>query len=89
MVKMLTESADVRTCAQLFWTAPRMTDGLVKISVLLAPREAARFSAYCDHKGYKKSSLIARLVREHLDGERFDLQPLSAHAARQKNPRKR
>jgi hypothetical protein len=42
-----------------------------KISVLLSPAEFARFDAYCRTKGYKKSTLAARLIREHMDGESF------------------
>jgi len=45
-----------------------------KVSVLLAPDEAARFEAYCRERGYKKSTLIARLIREYLDRERFHMQ---------------
>jgi len=45
-----------------------------KISVLLAPEEAERFEAYCTERGFKKSTLIARLIREHLDRERFGMQ---------------
>ena len=46
----------------------------IKISVLLNPEDAARFEAYCDERGYKKSTLIARLIREYLDRERFAVQ---------------
>jgi len=46
----------------------------VKISVLLSPEEAARFEAYCDERGYKKSTLIARLIRDYLDRERYAVQ---------------
>jgi hypothetical protein len=45
-----------------------------KISVLLEADEAERFEAYCAEKGFKKSTLIARLIREHLDRERFGMQ---------------
>jgi len=45
-----------------------------KISVLLTPEEAVRFEAYCEQRGHKKSTLIARLVREHLDREQFAMQ---------------
>ena len=38
-----------------------------KITVLLDPAEAQRFDAYCADRGFKKSTLIARLIREHLD----------------------
>lgn len=46
----------------------------VRIHVLLPKAEAARFEAYCHERGHKKSTLIARLIREHLDIERFQLQ---------------
>ena len=39
-----------------------------------------RFKAYCDERGFKKSTLVARLIRDHLDNEGFRLQrslPLS------------
>lgn len=39
----------------------------VKISVLLDSEEFDRFDAYCHQSGFKKSSLIARLIRDHLD----------------------
>lgn len=46
----------------------------VRIQVLMDKAEAERFGAYCREKGYKKSPLIARLVREHLDREGFNPQ---------------
>lgn len=42
---------------------------LVRVQVLMPPPEAARFEAYCQDRGHKKSTLIARLIREHLDRE--------------------
>ncbi len=42
-----------------------------KITVLLDPGEAERFERYCVERGFKKSTLIARLVREHLDSQGF------------------
>ncbi len=47
----------------------------VRIQVLMPKAEAERFEAYCREKGYKKSPLIARLVREYLDSEGFKAQP--------------
>jgi len=44
---------------------------LAKITVLLADDEFERFEAFCEQKGHKKSTLIARLIREHLDREGF------------------
>lgn len=47
---------------------------LSKISVLVPAAEARRFDAYCTETGHKKSTLIVRLIREHLDRERFFVQ---------------
>lgn len=51
-----------------------MSSNKNKITVLLGPEEFKRFSAYCEEQGYKKSTLIARLVRDHLDAEEFQPQ---------------
>ena len=45
-----------------------------KVTVLLEPEEFERFERYCEDRGFKKSTLVARLIREHLDKERFDRQ---------------
>jgi hypothetical protein len=45
-----------------------------RVHVLIPDAEAERFDAYCKLKGYKKSTLIVRLIREHLDHERFEAQ---------------
>lgn len=42
-----------------------------KITVLLPPEEFERFDRYCRERAYKKSTLIARLVRQYLDLEGF------------------
>lgn len=46
----------------------------MKISVLLSESEAEVFGAYCKANGFKKSTLIARLIREHLEREQFAVQ---------------
>ncbi len=46
-----------------------------KISVLLSEREESRFCAYCRETGHKKSTLIAHLIKEHLDKESGKLGP--------------
>lgn len=51
-----------------------MTEDSVKVSVLLGRGEATRFDAYCRLRGFKKSTLIARLIRDYLDHEKFDEQ---------------
>lgn len=47
-----------------------MTD-TVRVQVLMPREEADRFDAYCRQLGFKKSTLIARLIREHLVEEHF------------------
>jgi hypothetical protein len=42
---------------------------LARVNVLLSADEAERLNSYCTRHGFKKSTLIARLVREHLDHE--------------------
>lgn len=45
-----------------------------RVHVLIPPEDADRFDAYCQAKGFKKSTLIVRLIREHLNRERFETQ---------------
>ena len=45
-----------------------------KVTVLLDPGEYERFEAYCTQRGFKKSTLIARLIRDHLDREGYQQQ---------------
>ena len=43
----------------------------VRVQVLLSADEGARLNAYCRKTSHKKSPLIARLVREHLEREGY------------------
>jgi hypothetical protein len=61
----------VRTFAVSCSEVDLHVDGKNKISVVLAEPDFLRFDAYCSEKGFKKSTLIARLIREHLDHEGF------------------
>jgi len=45
-----------------------------KVTVLLDLDEFDRFDAYCRERGFKKSTLITRLIREHLASEGFRVQ---------------
>lgn len=56
-----------------------------RIQVLLPKTEAERFDAYCRRKGFKKSTLIARLVREYLEKEDQDL-PRAGQPLKSRNP---
>jgi hypothetical protein len=47
---------------------------IARVHVLIPSEEAERFDAYCKEKGFKKSTLIVRLIREHLDREHFEAQ---------------
>ena len=40
---------------------------LKKITVLLAPEIFAQFNEYCEENGYKKSSLLNRMIISHLE----------------------
>lgn len=53
-----------------------------RLTVLLDDDVEARFTAYCAERGFKKSTLAARLIREHLDRE-------TKGAGRQKRTEKR
>lgn len=48
-----------------------------RVQVLLQTGEAERFEQFCRERGHKKSTLIARLIREHLDREGFEVQPFT------------
>jgi hypothetical protein len=72
-------TAMLRTSVDRCYKCPTMrfafgVRAMAKISVLLTAAEEARFAAFCTERGHKKSTLIARLIREHLDQERFALQ---------------
>lgn len=57
-----------------------MAEKRYQITVLLDGEEYVRFNAYCNKRGFKKSTLVARLIRDHLDNEGYRLQrslPLS------------
>jgi hypothetical protein len=45
-----------------------------KITVLLDEEEFARFDSYCRDRGFKKSTLIARLIRQFMDLEGYGMQ---------------
>lgn len=45
-----------------------------KVSVLLPDEDAFRFESYCEEFGHKKSTLIARLVRDFLNRENYPAQ---------------
>ena len=45
-----------------------------KITVLLDREEFERFDNYCEQKGFKKSTLIARLIRDYLNENHFNYQ---------------
>ena len=46
----------------------------MRITVLMNDDEPEIFDAYCHERGYKKSTLINRLIREHLDKTGFTMQ---------------
>ena len=42
-----------------------------KVTVLLSDEEFDRLDSFCRERGYKKSTLIARLIRQFLDMEGY------------------
>jgi hypothetical protein len=63
---------------------------MAKVTVLLPEREFARLDSYCNERGFKKSTLIARLVRDHLDNEHFpgqEVLPLEEEVRRRSETR--
>lgn len=60
----------------------------VRIQVLMSPEEAERFDRFCRERGFKKSTLIARLIREHLDTEKYWPQKSLFEAPLQGQPRR-
>lgn len=45
-----------------------------KISVLLENEEYDKFETYCRDRGHKKSTLISKVIRDFLKGERSEPQ---------------
>ncbi len=43
----------------------------MKITVLLSEDEFSRFDGFCRERGFKKSTLLARLIRQFLDMEGY------------------
>ena len=66
-----------------------MPTDIARVQVLLPMAEAQRLEDYCREHGYKKSTLIARLIRAHLDREGYPAQPnLFQTAPSPEEPRK-
>ena len=42
--------------------------------LILSKEDGELFDAYCGRKGFKKSTLINRLIREHIENSDFRLQ---------------
>lgn len=47
----------------------------MRVTVILPALEGEAFEAYCHSKGYKKSTLISKLIREHIENSGFKHQP--------------
>ena len=60
-----------------------MKDAGNKVTVLLSKEDFEQFGAYCEARGHKKSTLIVRLIREHLEKEGFVYQPNLPFEAKQ------
>ena len=47
-----------------------------RVTVCLNPSEFERLERFCKERGHKKSTLIAHLIRLHLDDEHFEKQQM-------------
>ncbi len=56
------------------------------VSVLLTDEAFRRLESFCDERGHKKSTLIARLIREHLDLQQHELQPALSFTRQRQDP---
>jgi hypothetical protein len=43
----------------------------MRVTVILSDEEGEIFEAYCERQGFKKSTLISRLIREHIENSGF------------------
>lgn len=62
-----------------------MAERRARVTVILDAQEFTRFERYCASRGFKKSTLIARLVRDHLNAENIDMQPELPFGAAESN----
>jgi hypothetical protein len=46
----------------------------VRVTVILGDEDGQAFAAYCNQNGYKKSTLINHLIREHIQNSGFSVQ---------------
>jgi hypothetical protein len=44
-----------------------MWQAAMRVTVILTDEDGELFEAYCEQNGHKKSTLINRLIREHLE----------------------
>jgi hypothetical protein len=51
-----------------------MSDKNRKITVLVEPKKFDRFSKYCEQQGYKKSTLINKLISDFLSAADIKLE---------------
>ena len=51
-----------------------MEEILRKVSVLLGADDFEQFETYCQIRGHKKSTLIVRLIKNHLEQEGYVFQ---------------
>lgn len=56
-----------------------------RITVLLSLEQSSRLSQYCETQGFKKSTLIARLIKEHLDMTTATVQEVMPYKQSQPN----
>lgn len=56
-------------------TTPAPKERTPRVNVLLPQEDYDRLTAYCEREGHKKSTLIARIVREYLAAKDVQKRP--------------
>ena len=64
-----------------------MAEIVERLTVLFTTEEYARLTDYCHSHGFKKSTLVARIVREYLDRS-GDQSQMTLPLSRSQQPRK-
>ncbi len=61
----------VQRSAALYGAVAMAKKTPTKVTVLLSDAEFERLDGYCRERGFKKSTLLARLIRQYLDAEGY------------------
>ena len=61
----------VMNSAHLYALMIKKLETRMRVTVILKDDEADVFATYCERNGFKKSTLIKRLIREHIENSGY------------------